>query len=282
VEPLLIIESNPVGEIKFNGSIKILCDVESCISISASGDIEIHGMVSEVALHAGRNIVIHGSLYSNLKKPVVAGGDFIATNISNADISAKNIFSYFTCYDSKLLATRQIKTLTDQGKIIGGHAKAGEEIKSSTIGSEPGMKTEVSVATKEVLDRCRGALVRHYTEKFNEIKESEALTLKKVERILDLKKKHHKKYNQIPDKISEDITKILKEIENEKSNCYKKIVEIKDSSAGLTGASVYSDSFYPNTFVYIGNGNRMIKEIKKKILFYMKEGNIFTKLLESI
>lgn len=281
IEPIFLVNNiEKQRKIRYDGSIKIMCDVESRLIVEATGDIEIHGVVSDTTLYAGRNIFIHGNLISSYSESIIAGDDFFARNVSNANITAENILVMSTILNSELTAYSSVSTLDKDGKISGGHTRAGLSVKCGTIGNETGVNTRISVATPEIIAKFKTQILSPYTRAIDDNKNYKTKILKKIEHVENMQKQPGEKEPAIYNKLVCLFKLKLEQYEHKISRLYKEIVKIKDPKFTLITGDITADRFYPNTFLAMGISKRKINDLKEKVRYYVKDSNIFTELLD--
>lgn len=141
------------GNISFDGSVVIKGDVAAGMTVRASGDIEIGGMVEAATLEAGGNIVIKGGTVGNLGRKeggehlLRCGGSFHAAYAQQARIEAgDSIFIDDTAMQCELVAVNHILVGGKRrGHIIGGRAQATLSIKGKVLGSPNRVATRFEI-----------------------------------------------------------------------------------------------------------------------------------------
>lgn len=134
-----------VGNVAFEGDVVITGNVISELTIRASGNIEVYGVVEGARLTAGGNIVLRSGIQGNDKGVLEAGRDVLAKYIERTKIKAGgNITSdsIIHCFaESGGIVTAKGK----HGSIIGGSIKAQNSIAAQNIGSVVYNKTTIEV-----------------------------------------------------------------------------------------------------------------------------------------
>ncbi len=276
VEPLLLAKNIQNWNKKHEGSIVIMGDVDNCLLIEASGDIEIHGTAANSNLKAGRNIFVHGHIMTNHDNNIIAGGDILSENISNASIVADNLFVLSTILNSDVKALGTVQTLEKTGKIIGGRISSCSMVKTGAIGSEKSGDTKVSVATPKLIKQEREHLLDNLIIRIGLINKNKELMVLKLKTLKELMDKtlgsKFGGYNKIIELIKLEIEKC----EGKISDLYKEIVKVKDPSHISTSGEVIADVYYPGTVISLGNSSRNINVPKHNTRFYIKESNVFS------
>lgn len=148
------------GNIIFDGTVNVSGDVHAGMSIRATGDIYIAGMVEasseEPTLEAGGDIVIKGGVLGCVdtgenKREVSrihCKGSFTAHFIQNTRVFAEDsIYIDDTAMQSDLIAANRIiignESHGSKGRLVGGSARAALLVKAKVVGSEAMMNTVV-------------------------------------------------------------------------------------------------------------------------------------------
>ena len=146
------------GNIAFEGTVKVLGDVQAGMEIQATGDIYIDGTVEAASLDAGGDIVVKGGVIGRMdardrdsaeaRSHVCCDGSFSARFVQNARVDAGDgIYVEEMVMQSDLSAVNQIivgKQGAAKGHIIGGSAQATLLIQAHVLGSPSHTRTQVS------------------------------------------------------------------------------------------------------------------------------------------
>lgn len=170
VEPIFKIESvgTASGNIDFDGCVVIAGDVAAGMTVRASGDIEIGGVVEMATLEAGGSIVIKGGAIGGLGRKnseehhVRCAGCFNAAYAQQARIEAgDSIFIDDMAMQCELAAINHIHVGNKRrGHIIGGHVQATLSITAKVIGSPNRVRTHCEIGVnplmhKQLLEMCK-------------------------------------------------------------------------------------------------------------------------------
>lgn len=158
------------GNIDFDGSVVIDGDVSTGMTVRASGDIQVGGVVEIATLEAGGCIVIKGGLLGSLgrktstaeKHHVRCTGSFNAMYAQQASIEAgDSIFINDMAMQCELSAIKHICIGNDKrGHIIGGHIQATLSITARQFGSPNRVHTLCEIGVnplmqKQLLGMCK-------------------------------------------------------------------------------------------------------------------------------
>ena len=165
VEPILTVNSvnMATGNINFDGNVKILNDVTAGMSVRATGDIEVGGVVEPATLEAGGSIVVKGGVMGALGSKsagkdlsahgIRCGGSFSATYAQQARVDAgDSIFIDDLAMQCQLTAANHVRVGNHRrGHIIGGLTRASLCIHARVIGSASRVRTELEIGSNPAL-----------------------------------------------------------------------------------------------------------------------------------
>ena len=180
VDPRLEIKGGvgvSTGDIDFDGTVSIKGDVEQGFSVKATGDIEIKGSINGAQV-SGRNVYISGGITGADRAKVFAVEDVRATFAENALIEAAgDIFIADIALHSQIRAGKRLimadnpnrqplttNHSTGHGRLVGGHAVAGELVSVKVLGNGASVVTKVSVGVDPSLQKEYVALKKSYKE----------------------------------------------------------------------------------------------------------------------
>ena len=164
VEPVYKVDavSMSSGNIDFDGSVVVRGDVAAGMTIRATGDIEVGGVVEMASLEAGGNIVIKGGALGSLGRQ--AGGEeatrrcgqcFTAAYVQQARVEAgDSIFIDDMAMQSELMAINHIRVGNrKRGHIVGGSAHATLSITAKVIGAPTRVKTHLEIGVNPLMHK---------------------------------------------------------------------------------------------------------------------------------
>lgn len=163
VEPLFKVDEvgTASGNIDFDGSVVIRGEVAAGMTVRASGDIEIGGVVEMATLEAGGSIVIKGGAMGGLGRKsggehyIRCGGSFNAAYAQQASIEAgDSIFIDDMAMQCELSAINHIRVGNQRrGHIIGGSAQATLSITAKVIGSPNRVHTRFDIGVNPLMHK---------------------------------------------------------------------------------------------------------------------------------
>ena len=170
VEPVFQVDAvdTASGNIDFEGSVVVKGDVSAGMTVRATGDIEVGGVVELATLEAGGGIVVKGGVIGAIGRQtsgechVRSAGNVNAGYIQQAAIEAgDSIFVDDTAMQCELSAINHIFVGNKRrGYIIGGRVQATLSITAKVIGAHNRVKTLCEIGVnplmhKQLLDMCK-------------------------------------------------------------------------------------------------------------------------------
>lgn len=189
VEPVIKVNTVDLstGNISFKGSIDIAGDVILGMTVRATGDISVGGVVEGAILEAEGDIVVRGGIIgpgetrdakenSGHESALVrAKGNVEALFVENSHVEAGGMIQIEGfAMQSKLVAGTQVvvgQEGTTKGHIIGGSCQAVSRVQAVTLGSHAGVHTTVSVGVNPHVKEKLSTVKLKLTETERELEE---------------------------------------------------------------------------------------------------------------
>ncbi|MCR4717872.1 MAG: FapA family protein [Lachnospiraceae bacterium] len=147
------------GNVDFIGNVIINGDVEEGVTIHASSDVKISGLVQSSNIYAGGDIIIEGGILGGGNCKIECGGNLKAKFIEHANVTAHNNIEANYILSSMIFAGNNINVTEGVGSISGGVNYGGFEINANKIGNRQRMDTKVSTGKLgNEDDRAKAAL----------------------------------------------------------------------------------------------------------------------------
>lgn len=152
------------GNLDVEGAIHINRNVTEGLSVKATGDITIHGLVESCRLEAGGHIYIRGGVIGGVQRATIkAAGDVAIKFADQADITAgSNVYIADEAINCVIRAEELVIIGGEGGKmmgaIIGGRVSAGQEIRTISAGTDTGIHTRLRVGERPSLLQRRRAM----------------------------------------------------------------------------------------------------------------------------
>ena len=146
VNPILDIEGNVnplIGNINFLGDIHIHGDVCCGVSIRATGNIQVDGVIEACIIEAGKNIVVSSGIQGQNSAIIKAHKCVYAKYLENCKVYAKEDVYADCIIGCNIYSNGSIKATTGRGAIIGGTICSSKEVLANSIGSKTEKITSV-------------------------------------------------------------------------------------------------------------------------------------------
>lgn len=285
VEPVISIKTVDLstGNITFKGSIDIAGDVTLGMTVRATGDITIGGVVEGATVEAGGNITVRGGIIGQGEgrdnqgklgqetSLIRAKGNIQVLFVENSRLEADGMIQIDGfAMQSELVAGTQVVVGQDgatKGHIIGGSCQAISRVQAVTLGSMAGVHTAVSVGINP-----------HVKEKLAAVK----VKIHEAERSLEELTKRVDYFSSDPSKgtsaqinetrYSRDkVATALSELTSEKKRLEKKLEQASDAQIRVEHAVL------SGVVISIGTKTMEIREdIEGGVTFRQEDGAIVT------
>jgi uncharacterized protein (DUF342 family) len=261
------------GNIDFIGNVIVTGNVTSGFSIKSGGDIEIFGNVDEgVSIEAGGKVVIKGNVYGKGKTNIVAGGDILARFVNSANLKTNgNIKIIEAAMDCTLIAGKKI--LIEGGKkglLVGGVARAGEEVRVITAGNLYATETHIEVGINPEL--------REELKKIEDKIAQDQENLEKTQNAIASLKQLQKQLGELPPQKKElllKLTRVQFQLMGELKTSVERKVQIEESLKQTVAAKVsVADIVYPGVKITIKRATTVIREEMRFVTFYEKDEQV--------
>ncbi|MBI5095381.1 MAG: DUF342 domain-containing protein [Candidatus Hydrogenedentes bacterium] len=131
------------GDIDHPGALLIKEDICSGSHVTATGDIEVHGVIEGANVESGGDLIVHGGITNGPDNHVRAAGTIHAHYVLEARIEAGgNIEVDREIVHSEVVSHGSV--ITPRGRIVGGQTTAVDEIVLGQAGSESLMPTHLT------------------------------------------------------------------------------------------------------------------------------------------
>ena len=262
------------GNILFLGTVIVKGNVEDGFSIKAAGNIEVHGSVGKCELESEGDLIINGGVMGKNDGKLVSGKSIYAKFLESIRVeAAEGVYVQDGILHSFIDAIKEIVCVGKRGAIVGGRLRAGELVKTKTLGSVANPETIIEVG---VDPKKRQHMVEQEEKRAKAYRELEPLKAN-----LDNLKNQKKVMKTLPQD-REELLQQLQEKEAELDNIIKnanhEIQEIETYLAQLKskGKIVASKIAYAGVKLYIKSAFLGIKNDYKKVAFILTGGEIST------
>jgi uncharacterized protein (DUF342 family) len=277
VDPVYTIQGDvslKTGNILFLGTVIVQGNIEDGFSVKAAGNIEIHGSVGKCELDAEGDIIINGGVMGKNEGKLTAGKSVYAKFIESVKIEAnEGVYVQDGILHSFIDATKEIVCVGKRGAIVGGRLRAGEMVKTKTLGSVANPETIIEVG---IDPKKRQLLLEQEEKREKAYKEMEPLKAN-LENL-----RHQKKTMKV---LSQDKEELFIELQTKVGELEKQIDEANQEIKGIEnylaqlksrGKIIASKKSYPGVKIYIKNAFLGIKTEYKKVAFVLQAGEVNT------
>lgn len=142
------------GNINFSGKVIVHGNVLSGYSINAHGDIIVNGIIDGAQIFCEGNLTVYYGIQGQGSAKLDVKGDVIAKFINHANLSCEGDVYTAAIVHSNIRSGGKIELKNNKALIVGGNVYAKMGIRSKQLGTEIGVKTNLSVGlTQEYIVR---------------------------------------------------------------------------------------------------------------------------------
>ncbi|MCG8570610.1 MAG: FapA family protein, partial [Spirochaetes bacterium] len=277
VEEVLTIQGDvnmKVGNITFLGTVIVIGNVEDGFSISAQGNIEIRGSVGKCNLDAEGDIVVSQGIMGKGEGTIRSGKNLFAKfieNVKSIDVT-ETVIVQDGIMHSYIDATKEISCVGKRATIVGGRLRAGELVKSKTIGSTAGTETIIEVGIDPKKRQRMHELNEDAEKAYKELEAIEANFHNLENQKRQLRKNFPEEKQKLFDELKEEITKhneVIENVNKEKEEINKYLAMLKNK-----GKIIASKTCFPQVKLYIKNAFLQIRTEYKKVEFVLEHEEI--------
>lgn len=132
------------GDLDFDGNIIITGDIDSGCSVTARGDLEIHGSIRAAYVRCFGNLTVKGGINTGMKASVYVGASITVDYIENSIIYCKaNVNVNKALLSSRVFSGGSITLIDASGRLAGGQFFYWDKINTAHIGFVTGLLTQV-------------------------------------------------------------------------------------------------------------------------------------------
>ena len=260
------------GNIDFRGDVVVHGNVESGITIHASGSITIDGTVEACTLEAGKDIILRGGMLGGNKASVKTKGNIFAKFFENTHIEAEGSIQADVLMNCTVDCHSKVILSGRRASIIGGEVHAVQGVEAYSIGNEAETKTYIYTGAETSLHTRAAQLEKRIADIKAEIKKIE----KGLEQFKALEKEKAASFANDPRRMAllririRDVAS-LAEAENE----FEKLNELLIRAKGATVKIL--DKVHPGVRIVIDDERIKVPNEAANIEFYCLEGAIRTR-----
>ncbi len=244
------------GNLEYNGDIHIHGDVRDTFSVKASGNVIIDGLVEGAKVEAGGDVLVSCGVLGDGNAEIICGGDLHAKYLENCVVYVGQSVYADCVMSSQVYCDDMIQITSGSGAIIGGKIAAGTLIKSKSIGTNSGRKTELELGAQTYIKM-------KYSEEIAQLKK----LMKELTRLdRDIAFLEKKQKLQGDDPVTDQ--RLMTALRRKDAVCVqideltKVQEEIEDKKPDLAKCRFESGVVYPPTMLTIGGAIWKFEEVK--------------------
>ena len=261
---------NSVGNIEYDGTVRVNGNVCENFSVKAKGSIEVHGVVEGAYLEAGENIIIARGMNGMHKGVLKADGNIIAKFLENSTATAGGYVEAESIIHSTVNAGTEVHVNGKRGFISGGHVTAKTLIQVKNLGSGMGSDTVVEVG----IDASVKARIQSLQKEITDINKQQAT----ITPVLDgAKKKLQQGIKMLPDQLQQiqQLALLSKKNMERMAVCVKELEQYQDVlDAKSEGQVIVTGDVYPGTKICISDVSMVVKGAMKYCRFIKEAGDV--------
>ncbi len=135
------------GNIDFFGSVVVHGSVREGFTITASGNIEVFGIVERATLKADGDIIIRGGVQGSAKTEIFAKGSIRVLYLQNSVVHAGNDLVVADSVMHSVLRAQTLRVTGKRGLLVGGLARIDQYVFVRILGSHLGTATRIEFSS---------------------------------------------------------------------------------------------------------------------------------------
>jgi len=255
------------GNIFFEGNIQINGTVRAGFSVSATGNISVHGEVEDSFIDAGGSIEITRGVSGGGKGKLLAGKNITVKHLENFNAEAQNDIAIL---DDAIQCSIYAEGIVSARSLIGGKTFAGDGIFVEFAGNAAEVKTVIELKGKHSLLEKREKAVDELAKLIHE-------RTRMKEKIYILVKNAMDDVGSIDNADRIKLERLKKEkqtIIEKRTAVEENIVQIDKELEKIPRPTCHIGTVYPNTHITSGKMKREIDEEMRDILLTIQEDQI--------
>ncbi|MBR6360060.1 MAG: DUF342 domain-containing protein [Lachnospiraceae bacterium] len=258
------------GDINYDGDVVVRGNINGGYSITATGNIEVNGVVEGASLTAGGNIVLKRGIQGMDKGYIKAGRNVVSKFIERSTVIAGGYVMSDSIMHSNIEAKGDVSADGKNGFISGGEIHSGTLISAKNIGSSMGTTTVLECGIDSAIIDEYHALEKELDQNHEDEEKIMPTLLGLVKRIKLGEKLPADKILQLK-RLNDQKEKLA--ARNEEIN--KKSAELKEQIDNYVGGRVRaSGTIFPGCKVIISNAVYYVKTDTTYCTFTKENGDI--------
>lgn len=161
-----------VGNIDFNGAVRIRGSILPGFSVTAKGNVEVGGNVEKAEIRCGGNLEIRGNVFGYQSTYIEATRDASIKAVDQAEVRVHGdlvVNNYIR--HSNVSVGGSLELSGQKGQIVAGEIHAYQGITAAVIGNSMATLTKLTVGTNPLISREISALQRETDELEHELQQ---------------------------------------------------------------------------------------------------------------
>ena len=209
------------GNINCKGSLRVLKDVKSNMTVTVEGDLEILGNVEDAEIVCNGNVIVKGGFIGRGTGVIQARGNVTLKYILNQKVIAGgDVTVGGESVSGHITAKHKITFLGTNGKVVGGELSADKLIYASALGAESETTTKLRVAYNAKLMEN----IKTVTAEYNRLISDGERVKEALVSLYKLK---------LANKLTEDKMAVMKKLEAFKANLPAQLTELQEQRTKL-------------------------------------------------
>lgn len=259
---------NAVGNINFNGLVRVTGNVLTDFRVNADGEIAISGVCEGARLISEGDVTIVSGIQGRDKAHITAGGHVRSKFIENARITCEGDIEANYIMHSTVKCNGSLTLAAYAGTLVGGYVQVQNTIKAHIVGSPMSTKTEIYVGHETSIIEGYIEIKKDLDKITLEYKE----TAKNIETLSKL---------QEEGKLDMNKRGVLLQEVAKSSELSERITSLKNQIESLMallntdkGELIVTGKIHPGVNVIIGNAKLSIREQIEDCTLVNKDGKI--------
>ncbi len=254
----------------FQGNLLIKGNVMAGFKVSATGDIEVKGVIESADVEAGGQIIVAKGINGSGHATIKAGTNIIAKYVENAKLIAEGYIHADCLMNCEASAGDSITVTGKKGLIAGGTIRATKYIETKKLGSAMGVFTEAQVGTDPKLKLRHEELIQRRMDLQKDIERIKPILVATKQKILN-KEKITDELRQATQAYSQKFVASEKELGEIQKELEAIETKMKDNSHGYVSVSELA---YAGTRIMVAADVLVLKNNYKYCRFMKKDGEV--------
>lgn len=156
-----------VGDLVFNGDIRVHGNIQSGMSVTAQGSIIVDGVIEDAKVYAKNDILVGKGIHGQNVAKVETEGSLSANFINHAFVSVGGDVKIDYAVNSVIEAEGTVVAKGNYGSIVGGKISGVAGVEADTFGNDAQIPTQIHAGTS----RKKKEQLKSYKQQLKELEE---------------------------------------------------------------------------------------------------------------